>query len=33
MRKRELVNTIMTRNIHVVQLEDKLTDVRELIRK
>ena len=33
MRKRELVNTIMTRDIHVVQLEDKLTDVRELIRK
>ncbi|HCZ37826.1 MAG TPA: CBS domain-containing protein [Cytophagales bacterium] len=33
MRKRELVNTIMTRNIHVVQLEDKLTDARELIRK
>lgn len=33
MRKRELVNTIMTRNIHVVQLEDKLTEARELIRK
>lgn len=33
MRKRELVNTIMTRDIHVVQLEGKLTDVRELIRK
>lgn len=33
MRKRELVNTIMTRDIQVVQLEDKLTDVRELIRK
>ena len=33
MGKRELVNTIMTRDIHVVQLEDKLTDVRELIRK
>lgn len=33
MRKRELVNTIMTRDIQVVQLEDKLTDARELIRK
>ncbi|MBN8576483.1 MAG: CBS domain-containing protein [Cytophagales bacterium] len=33
MRQRELVNTIMTRNLHVVQMEDKLTDVRDLIRK
>ncbi len=33
MRKRELVSTIMTRNIHAVQLDDKLTDVRDLIRK
>lgn len=33
MRKRELVNTIMTKNMHVVQLEDKLTNARELIRK
>jgi CBS domain-containing protein len=33
MRKRELVDTIMTKNMHVVQLEDKLFDVRDLILK
>jgi CBS domain-containing protein len=33
MKKREPVSTIMTRDIRVVQLEDKLTDVRDLARK
>lgn len=33
MKKREPVSTIMTKNIHVVKLEDKLTDVRDLARK
>jgi len=33
MKKREPVSTIMTKNIHVVQIEDKLTDVQEVIRK
>ncbi len=33
MKKREPVKTIMTRNIHVVQLDDKLTDVLDLVRK
>ncbi len=33
MKKREPVSTIMTKNIQVVKLEDKLTDVRDLARK
>jgi CBS domain-containing protein len=33
MKKREPVSTIMTKNIHVVHVEDKLTDVYEVIRK
>ncbi|MDZ7650972.1 MAG: CBS domain-containing protein [Cytophagales bacterium] len=33
MKKREPVSTIMTKNIHVVQIEDKLTDAQEIIRK
>lgn len=33
MKKREPVSTIMTKNMHVVQLDDKLVHVRELIRK
>lgn len=33
MKKREPVSTIMTKNIHVVHVEDKLTDAYEVIRK
>lgn len=33
MKKREPVSTIMTKNIHVVQLDDKLVHVQEMIRK
>jgi CBS domain-containing protein len=33
MKKKEPVSTIMTKNTHVVQVEDKLTDVYQVIRK
>lgn len=33
MKKREPISTIMTKNIHVVQIEDKLTDAQEIVRK
>jgi CBS domain-containing protein len=33
MKKKEPVSTIMTRNIHAVQLKDKLTDAMEIVRK
>jgi CBS domain-containing protein len=33
MKKKEPVSTIMTKNIHVVKIEDKLADVHETIRK
>lgn len=33
MKKREPVRTIMTKNIHVVQLDDKLSHVQEMMRK
>lgn len=33
MKKKEPVSTIMTKTIHAVQIEDKLTDALELVRK